>query len=84
MSTIELQAYDILKTYFKKEEDARVIISFIEQKSEQKVAEKQLATNADLKELELKIEQSKAETLKWFIGLFITLALMIMGLYIKK
>jgi len=32
MSIIESQTYDILKTYFKKEEDARVIINLKEQK----------------------------------------------------
>lgn len=35
-------------------------------------------------ELELKIEQTKSDLLKWFIGLFIALALMIIGLYIKR
>ncbi len=84
MSTLELKAYDVFKAYFKKEEDAQIIIDFIEQKSEQKVVEKQLATKADIKEIELKIEQTKSDTLKWFVGLFVTLAIMIIGLYIKK
>ncbi len=34
--------------------------------------------------LELKIEQIKSDLLKWFIGLFIALALMIIGLYVKR
>jgi hypothetical protein len=30
------------------------------------------------------MEQNKSELLKWFIGLFFVLALMIIGLYIKN
>ena len=39
------------------------------------------ATKTDIKELELKIEQTKSELLKWFIGSFITLVIMIIGLF---
>jgi hypothetical protein len=42
----------------------------------------------DLLKLEMhlnsKIEQSKMDLVKWFVGLFFALALMIIGLYIKK
>jgi len=34
----------------------------------------------DFLKLELKLEQNKSKILKWFIGLFITLFLMILGL----
>ena len=34
--------------------------------------------------LELKIEQSSNNNLKWFIGMFFALALLIIGIYIKK
>ncbi len=33
---------------------------------------------------ELKYERKKVDTIKWLVGLFITLALMIIGLYLKK
>ena len=83
MSTIELKAYDVLKAHFKTEEDARLIIDFVEQTAKSKIDDKQLANKTDIKELELKIEQVKSEMLKWFIGLFVMLALMIIGLYMK-
>jgi hypothetical protein len=47
---------------------------------------KKLDSKIDLKvsELRTKIKDSKVDTIKWMIGIFIALALMIMGLYIKK
>ena len=36
---------------------------------------KEPATKYDIKELERKIEETKAEILKWFIGLFISLVI---------
>ena len=35
-------------------------------------------------DLELKLEQTKTDLLKWFIGGFIAIVLMIIGLYFKK
>jgi hypothetical protein len=55
----------------------------VEQSAKSKIEDKQIANKTDIKELELKIEQVKSEMLKWFIGLFVMLALMIIGLYIK-
>ncbi len=40
---------------------------------------KELATKYDLKELERKLEETKSEILKWFIGLFISLIIFLMG-----
>ena len=40
--------------------------------------------NTKIEQNSTKIEQSKTEMLRWFIGLFVALALMIIGLYIKK
>ena len=49
---------------------------------------KGVVTKDDLKieiaKIDLKIEQTKLELLKWFIGLFVTLSLMIFGLYLKR
>lgn len=73
MSTIEIKAYEIFKNRFQ-ESDADIIIDYIEQKTEKKIdnATKHLATKDDIISLQL-----------WLIGIFITLALMIIGLYIK-
>ena len=40
---------------------------------------KEPATKYDIKELERKIEETKAEILKWFIGLFISLVIFLIG-----
>jgi len=40
---------------------------------------RELATKYDIKELERKIEETKAEILKWFIGLFISLVIFLIG-----
>lgn len=40
---------------------------------------KELATKYDIKELERKIEETKTEILKWFIGLFISLVIFLIG-----
>ncbi len=34
--------------------------------------------------VEVKIEQTKSDLIKWYVGLFVILALMIIGLYAKK
>ena len=43
-----------------------------------------LATKEDVSQLRVEIAQSKNDMIKWFVAFFVTLALMILGLYIKK
>lgn len=38
----------------------------------------------DMIRLEVKIAESKSDMIKWFVAFFITLSLMIIGLYLKK
>jgi hypothetical protein len=47
---------------------------------------RKLDAKIDLKvsDLRCEIKESKVDTIKWMIGVFLALALMIMGLYIKK
>ena len=100
MSTINVKLYEILKndlrlSDIKAKEFAEAIKEEVQNdikfensdfRSSMKEDFKQLELNIEKikSTLELKIEQSKSETLKWFIGLFVALALMIIGLYIKK
>ena len=58
---------------------------YIEVKVEQKFeSQKQmLATKEDVKNLEIKLAETKSDLLKWVFALFVSLALMIVGLYIK-
>ncbi len=37
-----------------------------------------------MKDLEVRIESTKNETLKWFIGGFVVIVLMVLGLYFKS
>ena len=42
-----------------------------------------LATKGDITKLEIKIADTKTDMIKWFVALFVTLMLMIVGLYFK-
>ena len=98
MNTVNIRLYQILKNDFhlsdeKAKEFAQAIndvvsenASLTEFKSNIKEDLLRLEMNlkTEFKNLELKIEQTKSDLLKWFIGLFIALALMIIGLYAKK
>ena len=45
---------------------------------------KVFASKDDIGRLETKIAESKVDTIKWVFAFFVTLALMIVGLYLKK
>jgi hypothetical protein len=80
------QLYDILSQKFGKQE-AQSIVQFIETKIETKVEEqtKGLATKEDLvretSAIRIEMEKGFKEQTRWMLGIFITLALMILGLY---
>ena len=40
--------------------------------------------NTKIESVKVEIKESKNDMLKWFVGMFFVLALMIMGLYLKK
>ena len=89
MSTINIKLYDILRTDFKLTEiKAKELTHAIQEVAASSSKEEFVNYKSEIKEdmlkLELKMEQNKSELLKWFIGMFVTLALMIIGLYIKK
>lgn len=93
MNTINKKLYDILRTDFKltetkAKEFTEVIQDIVAKQSKDEAVSYKSELREDLTKLEmrleLKIEQTKSELLKWFIGMFVTLALMIIGLYIKK
>jgi hypothetical protein len=42
------------------------------------------AAKEDIARLEAKIAEAKTDMIKWFVPMFITLMLMVVGLYIKK
>ncbi len=67
------------------EQQAKSLTEYIEVKVEQKFeSQKQmLATKEDVKNLEIKLAETKSDILKWVFAMFVSLALMIIGLYIK-
>ena len=78
MSALELRVYEIFKNKLG-EKEAETIIEYFEAKTEAKYQEKKdvLATKEDL-------SQTKVDLIKWIFGFFTALALMIVGLYLKK
>ncbi len=85
-----LKLYEAAHRYFPKEEVAKMltveIITIIEGRSVSK--KEHLLTKKDLIELGARLEnsiaQSKTDMIKWMFSFFVALALMIIGLYLKK
>jgi hypothetical protein len=67
------------------EQQAKSLTEYIEVKVEQKFeSQKQmLATKEDVKNLETKLAETKSDLLKRVFAMFVSLALIIIGLYIK-
>ena len=100
MSAFNLPLYDILRKELEiSDEKARKITIAIQDivkedgkeiNNEYKSIFKQDFKDFDNKlerefsKLDVKIEQTKFDMIKWFVGLFIALALMIIGLYLRK
>lgn len=93
-SAQSFKLYETVRRYFTKEEDAKLFIEEVEIIIENRfISEKEhLATKKDVIELGAKLEtkiessvgQSKTDMIKWMFSIFLALALMIIGLYLKK
>ena len=98
MSVLELKVYDILKARFS-DQEASVVIEYVEEKIKEKIDDKAIFTQAfqskDLElirkemgekfaETNLKVAESKTETLRWMFGIFFAMMMAILGLYLKK
>lgn len=72
------QLYSLLSEKLDKE-TAESLTAYIETKIDKTIVDKtaHLASKEDL-------ANTKIDMIKWFVGLFITLALMVIGLYFKK
>lgn len=100
MNTVNLNLYNILKTDFKlSDAKAKEFVDAIREEVQNDIKYENSDFKSSVKEdfmrlefkgeqtkLELKneIKESKNDTLKWFVGMFFALALMIIGLYLKK
>lgn len=86
MSTISLTKLYDLPTAKVGREAAENLTSYIEDKIKEEVESKaqMLATKEDIAKLDTKISESKVDVIKWVFAFWITLALMIVGLYLRK
>jgi hypothetical protein len=84
MIVTRIDLFNVLKEKIG-EQQAKSLTEYIEVKVEQKFeSQKQmLATKEDVKNLETKLAETKSDLLKWVFAMFVSLALMIIGLYIK-
>ena len=83
LSNIDL--YNLLKLKVG-DDEAKAITDYIDiQVKDRYDAGKQyLATKEDVSRIEVKIAESKTDSIKWTFSFFMALALMIIGLYFKK
>ena len=69
-------------------ETAEALTSYVQEyvaeKVETNVEAKSIATKEDIAQLKQDIAQTKVDLIKWVVGLFITLAFMLLGLYLKE
>jgi hypothetical protein len=84
MSTINIKLYDILRHDLKlPDAKAKEFVEAMQQSTEEDI--KPLLTDMATKDFVKKeIAEAKNDLIKWQVGLFITLALMIIGIYLKK
>lgn len=82
MSTLTVNLYNKLKSKIG-EVEAKELIEFIDFRSEEKRtnSDKILATKQDISNVRLEIKEAKTDMVKCFFAFFITLVLMILGLY---
>jgi hypothetical protein len=89
---LSLKLFDLTYEFIKDKAKAQEFISKLEQTIDSKFHEKENglaskqdihALKEDMTKLELKIAEAKTDMIKWYVVLFVLLALMIIGLYFK-
>ena len=86
MESVNINLYNILKNDFKlSDAKAREFAQAIkdEVQNDMKIENSDFKSGLkdDFHRLDLKIEQTKSDMIKWFFAFFVTLMLMILGLY---
>ncbi len=86
MSSINITLYQLLKSEFKlSDAKAQEFSSAIREEIQNDIKYENIDFKSSVREdflkLELKMEQNKSDILKWFMGGFVTLVLMILGLF---
>lgn len=91
-ATQSFKIYELLNAQFQQPEKAKQLTEAIEAVIDEKIQSGQQQFESSFrKDLELlrsdlrtEMREQKVDMIKWFVGMFVTLALMIIGLYIKK
>lgn len=90
MSTTEIKLYDFLRNDLKLDDNrakvfTEVLFESIENQANKSVTDYKSAFKEDLQRLELSmttlVKDSKTDTIKWVFAFFVTLMLMVLGLY---
>ncbi len=81
----DIQLFQILKQKIG-EAEAEALVTFVDGKikDNNEVNLNILSTKEDLLQLEIRLKDKMSDQFKWVIGVFLTLAIMIIGLYLKK
>ena len=81
----DIQLFQILKQKIG-ETEAEALVSFVDGKikDNNEANLNILSTKQDLLQLEIRLKDKMTDQFKWVIGVFLTLAIMIIGLYLKK
>lgn len=85
ITTTNIQLYEILRQKLGNAE-AEALVGFVDSKlrAAQEDNLKNLATKEDIKNVELKIAETKTDIICWVFAFFIPLMLAIIGLYVRK
>ena len=81
----DIQLFQILKQMIG-ETEAEALVTFVDGKikDNNETNLNILSTKQDLLQLEIRLKHKLTDQFKWVIGVFLTLAIMIIGLYLKK
>jgi len=85
ITTTDIQLYEILRQKLGNAE-AEALVGFVDLKLKAAHEDnvKNLATKEDIKNVELKIFETKTDIIRWVFAFFIPLMLAIIGLYVRK
>lgn len=80
MTVTELQVYDLFKNRFS-DSEAKMIVTYFEEKTEEKYHQKKdiLATKEDIGILKKEIAESKAEQIKWSFVFWVGTVITVLG-----
>ncbi len=86
MSATEIKLYDFFRKDLKLDDSraklfTEVLYESIETQTNKTVTEYKSIFKEDLLKLDIKIAETKSDMIKWFFAFFVTLMLMILGLY---